>query len=146
MAHTEDRNVLPWKIAVVLLLVAVIVLGMVTLHTLERKNLVESAVTTLCGAALTDVELNLQQGDAIAPEYLYRLHEITRVYPDTNYARLSNVLLALTDKSLSAALTQDDRIAIADCISASNDPSLYDQELEPLIDQIQCILAPYQYT
>lgn len=131
------------KVSVLILLVAVIVLGTVTFKALERKNLVESAVTTLCGDALTDITLNLRQSDPLEPEYFYRLHEITRVYPDTNYAVLAEVLLPLTQTALAESLSPSDREAMASCIEKTNAPSISNDALEPLIYEIETILAPH---
>lgn len=145
MEQTNRYTHLILKISVLVLLVAVIVLGTVTFKALERKNVVESAVTTLCGEALTDITLNLRQSDPLAPEYFYRLHEITRVYPDTNYAVLADMLLSLTDDTLREALSPSDREAMASCIEKTNDPTILNDDLLPLIDEIASILAPYLY-
>lgn len=145
MEQTNRYTHLILKISVLILLVAVIVLGTVTFKASERKNVVESAVTTLCGEALTDITLNLRQSDPLAPEYFYRLHEITRVYPDTNYAVLADMLLSLTDDTLREALSPSDREAMASCIEKTNDPTILNDDLLPLIDEIASILAPYLY-
>ncbi len=145
MEQTNRYTHLILKISVLILLVAVIVLGTVTFKALERKNVVESAVTTLCGEALTDITLNLRQSDPLEPEYFYRLHEITRVYPDTNYAVLADMLLSLTDDTLREALSPSDREAMASCIEKTNDPTILNDDLLPLIDEIASILAPYLY-
>lgn len=143
MEQTNRYTHLILKVSVLILLVAVIVLGTVTFKALERKNLVESAVTTLCGDALTDITLNLRQSDPLEPEYFYRLHEITRVYPDTNYAVLAEVLLPLTQTALADSLSPSDREAMASCIEKTNDPSISNDALEPLIYEIETILAPH---
>lgn len=145
MVSIKKQEKTVYQVIIILLLVALIVMGFVTLKSLERKNLVETAVTQLCGEALTDIELNLRQGDELNPEYFYRLHEITSVYPDTNYARLSQVLLDLKDPALAQILPQESRDALADCIARTNTPNILDQELEPIIYEIQTLLAPYLY-
>lgn len=145
MEQTNRCTHLILKIAVLILLVTAIVLGTVTFKALERKNVVENAVTTLCGEALMNITLNLRQGDSLEPEYFYRLHEITRVYPDTNYAVLAEVLLPLTQTALANGLSPSDRYAIAECIEKTNDPSISDDALEPLIYKIETILAPHLY-
>lgn len=145
MEQTNRYTHLILKVSVLILLVAVIVLGTVTFKALERKNLVESAVTTLCGDALTDITLNLRQSDPLEPEYFYRLHEITRVYPDTNYAVLAEVLLPLTQTALAESLSPSDREAMASCIEKTNAPSISNDALEPLIYEIETILAPHLY-
>lgn len=134
-----------YQVLIILLLAALIVMTFVTLKSLERKNVVETAVTQLCGQALTNIELNLRQGDTLEPEYFYRLHEITSVYPDTNYAVLAQVLLTLKDPPLAQKLSQTDRDALADCIARTNDPNILDQDLEPIIYEIESLLAPYLY-
>lgn len=145
MENKHQRTITLYRAAVAALFTAVIVLGLVTFKAMERKNLVETAVTGLCGQALTNIELNLRQGDSLEPEYFYRLHEITRVYPDTNYAVLAEVLLPLTEPELSDRLSPKARQAMADCILKTNDPQILNDELEPLIYEIEIILAPYLY-
>lgn len=145
MKHLNINSDKLLRAAVLLLLVAVVVMSFVTFSALERRDKVQNAVTELCGKALTDIELNLRQGDEILPEYLYRYHEITQVYPDTNYAVLADTLMVLEDTSLSSQLSQSDRDRIADCIAASNVPDIEDDALEPLIYEIETVLAPYLY-
>ena len=134
-----------FRAAVLVLAAAVIVLGFVTCKAQQEKNELHNTVTELCSDALTDIELNLRQGDPIASEHLLRYHQITRVYPDTNYYVLAEVMMPLTDTSISSLLTQSQRNEIADCLTTANDPEILDYELEPLIYQIESVIAACQY-
>ena len=133
------------RLALLLLAVCVIVLCFVTCKAQQEITKLQDTVTELCGNAMTDIELNLRQGDPISSEYLLRYHQITQVYPETNYVVIADVLLSLTDSKISSALTQEDRNKIADCISQANDDNIQDSALEPLIFQIESVLAPYLY-
>ena len=68
---------------IVVLLAAVLVLSCVTFKAVEDKNQIRTAVTDLCSKSMQDIELNLRQGDELLPEYFYRFHQITQVYPET---------------------------------------------------------------
>lgn len=132
-------------VLLVLLFAAVIVMGCITFKAAEDKNQIKEAVTDLCRSSMKDIELNLRQGDNLSPEYFYRFHQITQIYPETYYADLSETLLVLTDSSLSASLSQEERELLADQIVITYDEELSEKKWEQVLYDIENILSPHIY-
>lgn len=145
MENTNRSSIRATTGIILLLLAALIVLGCVTIKAVGTRNEIQEAVTELCTNSMLDIELNLRQGDDISPEYLYRFHEITQVYPETYYALLSDTLLVLTDSQLSSQLSQSQRDELADCVVVAYDVNLSSEKWDALLYQIENILAPYMY-
>ncbi len=139
MADSKKQTL--FRIACILVLVAFIVMATVTFESHHTKAKIQDTLTELCTESMVNITLNLRQGDEISPEYFYRFHEITQVFPDTYYSVLSETLLPLTDLELSQQLTQSQRNDLADLIARTSDESMQKEEWEPIIYDIENILA-----
>ncbi len=126
-----EKNILPvWTKSLVILLAALSII-LLTVAT-ERKAKVEALTETaqsICGEAMTTIEMDLRSGKPVQPSDLYAFYTITRLYPETFQAVLAEDFVNLRLDQLTE-LSHEERTQIADGICA-----LYEEESEEKVEE-----------
>ena len=127
---------------IIVLITAVIVVGCMYFRVKSGYINLFTRAQELCGEAMIDMELELRGSDSIDPESFYRYDQITSLYEQNYYIKLSERIYPLTDPAISEKLTREEREQLADCIQdAYNSPKDWDG----LIATVEGIMSKYIY-